>query len=128
MITIPFVVSKESNAELVERAKAILANCYSPGYTFEVRESHGGVFLRAAYDEPDVYTGRVERQLTRKWLLSPAMTRSEIVQTAFKCVYTSYEHRCREHFTYRGRRIFGTHLDVEDLYALCHDRESAGGR
>jgi trehalose-6-phosphate synthase len=30
-------------------------------------------YLQAGYDEPDVVTGVVERQLTRRWFLSPEM-------------------------------------------------------
>ena len=113
---------------LIERASLALADVKFGDYTFEVRQGHGGVFLRAAYMEPDVYTGKVERQETRKWLLSPHMTKSEIVQTAFKCCWTSFEHRCREGFLYKGRRVFGPHFDVDDLWNLCKDRENAGGR
>ena len=113
---------------LIERAEAILADVTFGDYHFEVRAGHGGVFLRASYMEPDVYSGVVERQETRKWLLSPHMTKSEIVQTAFKCCWTSFEHRCREGFLYKGRRVFGPHFDVDDLWNLCDDRENAGGR
>ena len=113
---------------LIERASLVLADVKFGDYTFEVREGHGGVFLRASYLEPDVYTGEVELQQTRKWLLSPHMTKSEIVQTAFKCCWTSFEHRCREGFLYKGRRVFGPHFDVDDLWNLCDDRENAGGR
>lgn len=97
-------------------------------YTFNVRESHGGVFLQARYTEPDTYSGVPESQLTRKWLLSPYMTKSEVIQTAFKCCLTSMEHRAREGFRYKGARVFGPHFDVDDLVGLCRHRENAGGR
>ena len=53
--------------------------------------------------------------------LSPEMTRSEVVQTVFKCALTSMEHRTREFFHYRGRAVFGPHFDVEALWQLCAD-------
>jgi hypothetical protein len=119
-----------NNIELVERATKLLAEVKLPDYTFIVALSRAGVTLRASYMEPDIYhpTEGEHVQLTRKWVLSPHMTDSEIVSTAFKCALTSYEHRVREHFTYRGRRIFGPHFDIEDLVLLCRDRENAGGR
>lgn len=49
----------------------------------------------------------------RKWLLSPHMTASEIVQTALLAVLTAEEHEAREKFTFRGRHVFGPHIDIE---------------
>jgi hypothetical protein len=116
------------NEVLIHRAMAIGTLVRFENYTFLIREAHGGVVLYGLYDEADSYTGKVERQQTRKWILAPGMTDSEIVQTMFKLAATSMEHRLREHFQYKGKRIFGPHFDVEDLVALCHDRENAGGR
>lgn len=106
-----------------------LANVEFQNYRFIVREGHGGLFLQAEYEEPDTYTGKLETQWTRKWLLSPNMTESEVVQTAFKLCLTSMEHRCREDFKYHGARVFGPHFSVRDLLTVCRDgRENAGGR
>jgi hypothetical protein len=93
-------------------------------YDFLVLESaHGFSYLQAAYYEPDTVTGVVGRQYTRRWLLSPEMTKNEIVSTAFKCVLTSMEHKTREWFLYRGRAIYQPHYDVDALYEICEQRE-----
>lgn len=97
-------------------------------YRFSVRESHGGVFMQAQYMDADIYTLKHELQVTRKWMLSPHMTESEVVQTAFKCCLTSMEHRTREAFKFNGARIFGPHFDIHDLVQICRDREDAGSR
>lgn len=55
----------------------------------------------------------------RKWRLSEHMTRSEIVQTALMAVLAWEEHEAREHFTYRGQKVFGPHFNVEALVKLC---------
>lgn len=111
------------------RAQGLLQLIAFPGYTFEVRQGHGGLYMQGSYDEPCAITGNVERQHTRKWLLSPQMTDSEIVFTAFKLCLTSMEHRTREFFTYSGERIASPHFDVEDLVRLCRDgRADAGAR
>jgi hypothetical protein len=52
-------------------------------------------------------------------MLSTFMTKSELVQTAFKAVMTASEHEIRETFTYKGRRIFGPHFDVEALWSIA---------
>lgn len=111
------------------RVRRLLLHCKFPPYQFVLYGFSGPVYLQAKYDDPDIYTGVMKPQHTRKWLLSPHMTDSEIVLTAFKCVLTSMEHRTRERFTYKGARIFGPHFDVEDMVRLCKDgREDAGGR
>lgn len=116
------------DAALISRAVGILVEARFHGYEFIVAEGHGGTYLCAEYEEADIYTSELERQRTRRWLISPMMTDSEIVQTAFKLCMTSMEHRCRENFQYKRARIFGPHFDVEDLVALCRSRENAGGR
>lgn len=92
-------------------------------YRFCVVATNGNIYLQAVYLEADIVTGAEEDQHTRKWLLSAHMTKSEIVQTAFKCVMTSMEHRTREEFKYRGKRIFGPHFDVDGLWNMCRDQQ-----
>jgi hypothetical protein len=92
-----------------------------PGYAFQI---HGGtdgkpMYLQAAFEARCSVSGLMETQHTRKWLLSPHMTPSEVVQTALKCVLTSVEHEAREQFRYRGQAIFGPHFSVEDLVRLA---------
>lgn len=113
-----------TNGDLINQASAWLRDVSYSDYTFQVREGHGGVFLQATYWDDDVTTGAHEMQYTRKWLLSPHMTKSEVVQTAFKCVLTSAEHRVREWFRYQDKAIFGPHFDVDDLAGL----RQRGGR
>jgi hypothetical protein len=88
-------------------------------YTFGLFDNGATLYVQALYVEPDIVTGRLEPQYTRKWQLSPHMTKSEFVQTVFKCCLTSFEHRARESFLYRGVRVYGPHFDVEALVALA---------
>jgi len=67
----------------------------------------------------DKTTAPREYQKGRKWLLSPYMTKSEVVQTAFKAVLTAEEHESREKFTYRGKCVFGPHFSVDALHDVC---------
>jgi len=106
----------------IDQMSALVQQCAFDGYTFTVSEGHGGIYLQGVYLDADIVTKRPEAQYTRKWLLSPSMTRSEIVQTCFKLVMTSMEHRAREGFTYRGKRVFGPHFDVEALWQICADK------
>jgi hypothetical protein len=92
-------------------------------YRFEVVSKGDDLFLLARYDEADVHTGVVEVQTTRKWIISPHATHSEFIQTAFKCVLTSMEHRTREMFRYKGAQVYGPHIDVEALMSICNQTE-----
>lgn len=106
----------------IEEMRQVINLVAFEGYTFTVFDEGGAIYLRASYIEADIITGAPEKQQTRKWLLSTHMVKGEIVQTAFKCVMTSMEHRAREHFLYRGERIFGPHFDIDGLWQLCRDR------
>ena len=107
----------------------VLDSIEYPGYDFMVKLKGDVPFLQASFTEPDAYTGELSVQFTRKWLLSEHMVRSEIVQTALKCVLTSAEHRVRETFLYKGERIFGPHFDIEALYEMAlHRRLDYRGR
>ncbi len=107
-----------NRAEIV----AVLQQVTYPGYLFEVNLEDERMYLRAVFHAPCAETGYVEQQFTRKWYVSREATRSEIVQTALKCVLTSIEHEAREIFKYRGRAIFGPHFDVEQLVELCDEK------
>lgn len=65
-------------------------------------------------------TGEVSIHRGRKWLLSPHMTKSEIVQTAFKAALTFEEHEAREQFLFAGAAVFAPHFDVDELWHLSN--------
>jgi hypothetical protein len=91
-------------------------------YSLEIEDDHDGLpVMVGRYVERCVVTGEMQMQATRKWRLSRHMVPSEIVQTALKLVLTSAEHRVREHFTYRGERVYGPHFDVEALVQLARE-------
>lgn len=105
----------------IDEMRELLRDIRFLDYTFLIVQPvrGGSAYLQANYVEPDVVTGKPEAQSTRKWQLSLDMTKSEFVQTAFKCCLTSMEHRAREHFRYRGAAVYGPHFDVDALFALC---------
>lgn len=54
-----------------------------------------------------------------KAYLSPHMVKSEVVQTAFGLYKAFLEHEARESFKYRGRRVYGPHMDVDALWEVA---------
>lgn len=96
-----------------------LADCAFDAWRFHVGRDGDRAFLQVVATEPCAETGEPIAWKSRKWWLSPHMTKSEVVQTALKAVLTAVEHEARERFRYRGKPIFGPHFDVDRLVELC---------
>jgi hypothetical protein len=106
----------------VQQIQDILHQVQFMDYKWQVHSSFLpslNVYLQASFQTRCARTGVLTDQKSRKWLISQHMTKSEIVQTAFKCALTSMEHEAREHFTYQGQPIFGPHFNVDHLVGLC---------
>jgi hypothetical protein len=104
-----------------DRFKAILADIDFRGWTFNVGVDGSRCYLQIGFvatDYSDPERGKVNVWKGRKWLLSPHMTRSEVVQTAFLAVITAVEHEAREAFHYRNCAIFCPHFTVDALVDL----------
>lgn len=56
--------------------------------------------------------GVPELQKCRKWRISPHMTETEIVRTAFKAIEAAVIHETQEDFTYRGLAVYNPHFDI----------------
>jgi hypothetical protein len=75
-------------------------------WSFRILEKGDGFLLQCGWAN--------NCQRSRKWYVSPHMTKSEVVQTAFKMVVTAEEHEAREQFQFRGVPIFNPHFNVDD--------------
>ena len=101
----------------------ILADIKYEDYRFEIVEKQGLLFVYGKYVEADIMTNDPTDQNTRKYYISEHMIPSEVVQTILLLVKTSLEHRMREHFLYKGQRIYGPHFDVDELVQVCVDKK-----
>ena len=101
----------------------IISNIEFKDRQFRVLEKGDGFLLQMSYMEPDVNIpgSPPVLQSTRKWYISPYMTESEVVETAWACVQRSQLHVASEHFTYRGKRIYSQHFDVYARVDMCED-------
>jgi len=106
----------------MDEIRGILAQIIYEDWEFFLGENENCPYLQVKFTAKSIASGKMEMQSGRKWLLSPHMTKSEIVQTAFKAVLTAVEHEVRENFTYKKRRVFGPHFDVEALVLLCDEK------
>ena len=88
---------------------------------FRVLEKGDGFLLQMTYLEPDVrkFGSPPVLQSTRKYYISPYMSVSEVVETAWLMVQRSQLHIASEHFTYQGRRVYSQHFDVNRRIDMC---------
>lgn len=112
----------------VETMREILAHVRYPDFCFVLHAERQDLYLQIEVDGACNVTGGPMTWRGRKWRLSPHMTPSELVQTAFLAVLTAIEHEARERFAYRGAAIFGPHFDVDRLAALARDPLAADRR
>lgn len=92
--------------------------------TFHVEERAGGFMIQVQYMELDVDDPEARGptlQKARKWYVSSFSTDTEIVETAFAACRRSMDHVLKEHFTYKGRRVYSPHFDVEARVRMCDE-------
>lgn len=88
-------------------------------WRFQVMRDGDRLYLQLRWKDTCSVTGAPHPQSSRKWLLSPYMTKSEFVQTCLKAVLTAMEHEVRERFKYKGEAVYRPHYDVDALHHLC---------
>lgn len=91
--------------------------------TFRLMAKGDGYLLQLSYYEADIETGKRALQKARKWYISPWMTETEIVETAFAACRRSMDHVLKEHFTYQGERVYSPHFDVQARLKMCKDKK-----
>lgn len=107
--------------EFIERVQNILQKVDYKNFAFDIGGDDTRLFMQVRWPTWCAQTRRNVLVKGRKWWLSTHMTKSEIVQTAFKAVLTAEEHEVRENFKYNTMPIFGPHFDVDLLHRVCLD-------
>lgn len=114
----------DPNVDLAERVPAILAEITLPEqYTIRFERDkeieNGRWYLQIACERIDIVTGQMGTGYGGKAYLSRFATDSELVQTVFGLYKAFVEHEARETFTWRGRRVFGPHMDVNAVWEVA---------
>jgi hypothetical protein len=93
--------------------------------SFKLMTKGDGFLLQMEYYEADVNKPGSEpvKQSTRKYYLSPYMTTSEVVETAWLCVQRSQLHVASEHFRYAGRQVYSQHFNVSARIEICDNED-----
>lgn len=102
-----------------EEAKHIVSECDCHPYTlrFEHLRDHRDVwYIQVSKIRRDVVTGEQGVGSGAKYLVSPHSTPEEVRQKCLAACIVFAEHEVREHFLWRGRQIFGPHMNHQKLW------------
>lgn len=83
-------------------------------------DERGDFFVQIQCWRKDVITKEMGWGYGGKGWPSPHSTRNEIVQMIFGLYKGYWEHEARENFQYRGRRVFGPHMDVDAIWEVAN--------
>jgi len=92
-------------------------SCVNMGWEWEVQTSDNpiGCLIRCSFQRPDTDTGAIGRGFGRWWFIAQGSTASSVVKTAWLACNQIVEHEMYEAFTYKGKRVFDPHAEVDDL-------------
>jgi hypothetical protein len=79
----------------------------------------GRYFFQIGCVRKDVVTGEMGYGKGGKAYLSPFASDSELVQTVFGLYKGYWEHEARDTFEWKGRRVFGPHIDTQALWEIA---------
>ncbi len=107
-----------------QRLEEIRSNITLPdNFTLQIghddENDPGRFYLQIRCWRMDVITKEMGHGYGGKAYLSPHATESELVQTAFGLYKGYLEHEARETFEWRGRRVFGPHMDVNAVWEIA---------
>lgn len=100
---------------------------YKPEWEWYIGVMGDGYYLQLQWDDEDNFNpGKPYRSHGRKWYLSPHMTDSEVVLTAWAAVEFAEIHEARERFKFQGACVFNPHVDIKALQAVSEMTEVRG--
>lgn len=92
---------------------------YKPDWKLRLLEKGDGYLLQWTFMEKDLTNpdpnAPLEEQFGRKWYISPYMTTSEVIRTAYLAVIQAEMHEIGERFTFQDTRIFDPHMNLLQL-------------
>lgn len=103
----------------INELAAIIRDVEFMDRNIRIGEMGSGYFIQVQYVEKDIVTGELELQKARKWYVSPYSTDTEIVESAFAACCRSMMHVAKEHFIYKGHRVYSPHFDIETRLEIC---------
>lgn len=76
-------------------------------------------YVQIACWRPDAFTGEMDFGYSSRVEISPQSSDQQVVGAIFGLFKGYWEHEAREHFQWRGRRIFGPHISLDALWEVA---------
>lgn len=93
-------------------------------YVYELSAADTGeIYVTLTVERPETFSGEVSWGRGWRHQLAPSMSESQIVKMLFGMGKDYDEHEAREGCTYKGRRIFGPHMDIAAMWAIAETYE-----
>lgn len=108
-----------------DRVGAIISNISYPDRTLVLTYRGDHFTVHVVYLEPDVDNpdqGPVLQE-SRRWLIEPDATPTDVVATCFAAIMRSFEHVVREHFCYDGIPVYSPHHTLSQLASITLRRK-----
>jgi hypothetical protein len=103
---------------------------YKDGYGLllakDKRDPLGRWYFQVQCVRPDSYTSQLGLGRGGKGYLSPHMTVSELTRLLLGLFLSYEEHEAREFFRWRGRAVYGPHIQVEALHRIADELDVRG--
>lgn len=95
-------------------------------YTYQVIEDDARLFVELSVTRPETFGGEIGQGVPWRHEIFPSMSETQLVHLLFGMALGYDEHEAREAATYRGRRVFGPHIDIGAQWAISEDYEQRG--
>lgn len=82
-------------------------------------EKSGRNYIQAEADLKDAKTGKIETMRGSKFYISDYACKQEVVRTCYKAYKGFILHELQEKFMYRGKAIYGPHIDPDALWEVA---------
>lgn len=93
---------------------------------YVTHDDEARVFLNMRVGRPDSFTGEMAVGDIWQRQVYPSMTETQIAHMMIGMSIDYSEHEAREAFMWKGRRVFGPHIDVAAQWAVSEKYEKRG--
>lgn len=106
--------------KLAENFNIIVSNEGAPVVPGQKGDEGGMYYYQIQCWRRDVVTGAWGFGYGGKAYVNEHSTDSELIQTIFGLYKGYWEHEARETFEWRGRRVFGPHMDIRAVWDVAN--------
>ena len=105
--------------QTIESLKRLVNKCSYGNWKILLRLDDDRPYVQIKFEDACAFSGVVEEQSCRKWMLSYHMCDSEVIQTVYAAIERAVIHEAKEKFKFENKTIFNPHRSVYSLLDIC---------